>query len=298
MPVFVLVEVVVLYCVWRFRMSPGEEHKDGPPIHGNTRLEIIWTAIPAIILVALCSYAYVVLTRHRGGRGRRDGGPRRRRAVHLDLLLPRPTGGKESPPPQLYLPVDRPVNFNVQSKDVLHDFWVPAFRHEDRRGAGHRHARYRVTPKRIGNVPRRLRRAVRPRPLRHAPDAPTSSRQDEFDEWLEERGERAASGGGGGGAAAEAGGGGGGARRQGALHRAQPAAAPATRWPTPARAATIGPDLDEVLQGKDAAFIRAVHRRPDAEIAAGLPGRASCRRTTARRSQPAEIDALVEYLAR
>ena len=35
-PVFVLVEVVVLYCVVRFRMRPGEELKDGPPIHGNT----------------------------------------------------------------------------------------------------------------------------------------------------------------------------------------------------------------------------------------------------------------------
>ena len=61
-PVFVLVMVIVLYSVWRFRMKPGEEEKDGPPIHGNTRLEIIWTTIPAIILVALCSYSYVVLT--------------------------------------------------------------------------------------------------------------------------------------------------------------------------------------------------------------------------------------------
>src|SRR5918995_6834905 len=60
-PVFVLVIVVVLYCVWRYRMKPGEEGKDGPSIHGNTKLEIVWTAIPAIILVALCSYAYVVL---------------------------------------------------------------------------------------------------------------------------------------------------------------------------------------------------------------------------------------------
>ena len=60
-PMFTLVMVVVLYCVWRYRMKPGEELKDGPPIHGNTRLEIVWTAIPAIILVGLCSYAFVVL---------------------------------------------------------------------------------------------------------------------------------------------------------------------------------------------------------------------------------------------
>ena len=40
-PVFVGVQAFVLYCVWRFRMRPGQELQDGPPIHGNTRLEVI-----------------------------------------------------------------------------------------------------------------------------------------------------------------------------------------------------------------------------------------------------------------
>src|SRR5215213_5615426 len=44
-PIFVLVETVVLYCVWRFRVRPGEEEQDGPPIHGNTMLEVVWTAV-------------------------------------------------------------------------------------------------------------------------------------------------------------------------------------------------------------------------------------------------------------
>src|SRR5215217_2164783 len=60
-PVFVLVQTVVLYCVWKFRMRPGEELVDGPPIHGNTKLEVWWTAIPAALLVGLCTYAYIVL---------------------------------------------------------------------------------------------------------------------------------------------------------------------------------------------------------------------------------------------
>ena len=51
-------------------MRPGEE-LDGPPIHGNTRLEIIWTAIPAILLVGLCTYAYIVLTTSRRPHGQR-----------------------------------------------------------------------------------------------------------------------------------------------------------------------------------------------------------------------------------
>src|SRR5919199_2401056 len=61
-PIFVLVRVVVCFSVIEFRMRPGEEQLDGPPIHGNTRLEVIWTAVPAILLVGLCTYAYLVLT--------------------------------------------------------------------------------------------------------------------------------------------------------------------------------------------------------------------------------------------
>src|SRR6476660_9411831 len=60
-PIFVLVVTVVLYCAWQFRMKPGEELKDGPPIHGNTRLEVVWTTIPAVILLALVSYSFVIL---------------------------------------------------------------------------------------------------------------------------------------------------------------------------------------------------------------------------------------------
>src|ERR1039458_9235820 len=60
-PIFVLVVTVILYSVWQFRMKPGEELKDGPPIHGNTRLEVFWTAIPAILLMGMVGYSFVVL---------------------------------------------------------------------------------------------------------------------------------------------------------------------------------------------------------------------------------------------
>src|SRR4051794_12266734 len=60
-PMFVLVTSVVLYSVYRFRMKPGEEDMDGPPIHGNTRLEVIWTLIPATMMLTLCVYAAVEL---------------------------------------------------------------------------------------------------------------------------------------------------------------------------------------------------------------------------------------------
>ena len=113
-PVFVLVEVVVLYCVWRFHMRPGEELKDGPPIHGNTKLEIIWTAIPAILLVLLCSYAYIVLTDIEEAEGRalnvRVVGEQFTWTFHY-----RGPDGQDVASPELYVPVGRQVNFTVQS---------------------------------------------------------------------------------------------------------------------------------------------------------------------------------------
>jgi cytochrome c oxidase subunit 2 len=128
-PVFVLVQTIVLYCVWKFRMKPGEELKDGPPIHGNTRLEIIWTAIPAIVLVALCSYAYVIL--HDIEDAAADATMNVRvvgEQFTWNFWYPGEGGGKEVRSSELYLPVGAEVKFTVQSKDVIHDFWVPAFR--------------------------------------------------------------------------------------------------------------------------------------------------------------------------
>ena len=122
-----LVETIVLYSAIKFRMKPGEELKDGPPIHGNTKLEIIWTAIPAIILVGLCTYAYVALTDIE----KAEANTMEVRVVGEQFtwtFFYRGEDGKEISSHQLYLPTDTPVRFTVQSKDVIHDFWVPAFR--------------------------------------------------------------------------------------------------------------------------------------------------------------------------
>jgi cytochrome c oxidase subunit II len=127
-PVFVLVQTIVLYCVWKYRMRPGEELMDGPPIHGNTRLEVVWTAIPAILLVGLCTYAYVVL---RDIEKADAAGQMQVRVVGEQFtwtFFYPDESGEEVSSPQLYLPIDQQVKFTVQSKDVIHDFWVPAFR--------------------------------------------------------------------------------------------------------------------------------------------------------------------------
>jgi cytochrome c oxidase subunit 2 len=128
-PVFVLVQTIVLYSVWKFRMRPGEELQDGPPIHGNTKLEVWWTAIPAVLLVGLCSYAYVIL--HDIEKAAANATMNVRvvgEQFTWTFHYPGASGGKEVMSNELYLPLDTEVKFTVQSKDVIHDFWVPAFR--------------------------------------------------------------------------------------------------------------------------------------------------------------------------
>jgi cytochrome c oxidase subunit II len=125
-PVFVLVEVVVLFSVWKFRMRPGEELKDGPPIHGNTRLEIIWTAIPAILMVGLSGYAYGVLRHIEKNQPNAMKVQVTGQQFTWTFQYPQ-AGGKMISSPQLYLPKGKPVYFNIKARDVIHSFWVPAF---------------------------------------------------------------------------------------------------------------------------------------------------------------------------
>src|SRR5919205_2472171 len=60
-PIFVLVMTVAIYSVVRYRARPGDMG-DGPPIHGNTRLEVIWVTIPFLMVTALAIYGWVTLS--------------------------------------------------------------------------------------------------------------------------------------------------------------------------------------------------------------------------------------------
>ncbi len=125
-PIFVMVETVVLYSVWKFRMKPGEEEKDGPPIHGNTRLEVLWTALPAVLILGLCGYAYSVLrTNEASHRGEMLVNVTARQFA-FEFSYPQ-SPGKQIVSPVLYLPNNQPVVFKLRSLDVIHSFFVPEF---------------------------------------------------------------------------------------------------------------------------------------------------------------------------
>lgn len=152
-PIFVLVVGVILYCVWQFRMRPGEELRDGPPIHGNTRLEVFWTALPTVLLLSMVGYSFVIL---------HDNEKKPAHEIQVGVTgqqffwsfqyPPSVTGGAPINTYELYLPVDEPVLFNMRSKDVIHAFWVPAFRVQEDVVPGIT-THLRATPNRIGTYP-------------------------------------------------------------------------------------------------------------------------------------------------
>jgi cytochrome c oxidase subunit II len=59
MGIFLLVEGILVICLIKFRRKPGDE-TDGPGIEGNIPLEIVWTAIPAVIVLVIGVYSFDV----------------------------------------------------------------------------------------------------------------------------------------------------------------------------------------------------------------------------------------------
>jgi cytochrome c oxidase subunit 2 len=162
-------------------VKPGDT-RDGAPIHGNTRLEIIWVTIPFIIVSVLAAYGWIVLD---------DIEAKKPNTLTVNVTgqqfawsFEYPDEGKVKTN-QLVLPKDRPVHFRVNTKDVLHDFWVPDFRLKTDAVPGLT-TDIRVTPRRLGTYPvvcaelcgighSTMRQTVRVVPA------------DEFESWLSEQ---------------------------------------------------------------------------------------------------------------
>jgi cytochrome c oxidase subunit II len=293
-PIFVLVETVVLYSAIKFRMRPGEELKDGPPIHGNTRLEIVWTAIPAILLVGLCTYAYVTLTDIEKAPAATAMNVRVVGEQFTWTFYYKGSGGKEVASRQLYLPENTPVYFTVQSKDVIHDFWVPAFR---------------LKIDAVPGIDTHLRVTTKDAPgaypvvcaelcgLGHSTMRQTAHvvSKGVFDKQLAKLAAGpAAAGGGGGGGGGNAGGGAADGKTLFA-DTAQPTACKSCHTLADAGATgTVGPNLDQVVPNLSAAEVKSSIQTPDAKITSGFQG--GIMPQYGQSLSAAQVDALVKYL--
>lgn len=122
--ILLLVGVTAAMIYFVFRYSEKKNPKADQSITGSTTLEVAWTVIPLLLVLAMFFYAY------EGFRIMRDIPP--------DAMVVKVTGkmwywnfeyanGKKSDT-LLYLPEGKNVRFELNSVDVNHSFYVPAFR--------------------------------------------------------------------------------------------------------------------------------------------------------------------------
>jgi cytochrome c oxidase subunit 2 len=120
--VFVLVEVALIFVVLRYRRKPTDTGKP-PQTHGNAALEIIWTLIPAFILlfIAVPTVRTIFETQKPAVAG----------ALEIEVIGHQWWWEFRYPEynivtaNEIYIPTGRTVNFKMTSQDVIHSFWVP-----------------------------------------------------------------------------------------------------------------------------------------------------------------------------
>lgn len=119
--IFAIVAAVIAYSVLMFRTTDDDE-RDGPPVHGHTGLEIVWTAVPAILVTAISVVSAVVLAKNDDA-----GKSPLRIAVTAQQYAWKFEYPNKLSSGSLVLPVDQPVKLTLHSLDVIHSFWVPEF---------------------------------------------------------------------------------------------------------------------------------------------------------------------------
>ncbi|MEL6439503.1 MAG: cytochrome c oxidase subunit II [Cyanobacteria bacterium J06621_8] len=187
---FLLVEGAIIYSLISFRRKKGDT-TDGPPVEGNVPLEIVWTAIPTVIVFILAVYSFDVYNRMGGldpmvagdSMTQMAGGHHHSQMVALDPQQHHVALGLGAAPDsesgitplevkvngiqyawiftypetgvisgELHVPINRPVTLNMTGGDVIHAFWLPEFRIKQDVIPG-REANLMFTPNKIGKYP-------------------------------------------------------------------------------------------------------------------------------------------------
>ena len=148
--VFSVVFSVTVFALVKFRARPDDD-SDGPPIHGHTGLEVLWTAIPAALVTSIAVVSGIVLTQN----GSAGPDPLRVQvtAQQFTWTFTYLNGEAEGvTAPILYLPLGRKVKLKIVSKDVLHSFWVPEFGQKQDAVPGSANPLV-ITPTKLGEFP-------------------------------------------------------------------------------------------------------------------------------------------------
>lgn len=128
--IFFLVEGLILYTVLRYRRKPTDTALP-PQVHGNLKLEIVWTAIPTLIVAVLFVLSWQVLNVVEARSTEPEQANIRATAARYQWTFQYlDDAGNvlfEQIAPEMSVPVGIPVHLTLRSPDVIHSFYVPQF---------------------------------------------------------------------------------------------------------------------------------------------------------------------------
>ena len=161
---FIILGVVLVamgYSLWKFRQRGPSDLRDGDPTHGNTLLEITWTAIPLVIVAVFAVWGAVVLDDNEAN----AKGSREITVIgsSFNFEYRYDSDGRFTRNDGLYVPVDEPLTLHMitplyqpggsKRLEVVHSWWVPEWgvKQDATPGvSGERVGTTWVTPTRIG----------------------------------------------------------------------------------------------------------------------------------------------------
>jgi len=277
--IFAVVAAGLVYAVINFRAAPDDD-SDGPPTHGHTGLEIAWTVIPTMLVVAIGIVSAIVLAKND--------------ALAKDTLRVNVTAqqfawsfsypdGNNLTSGTLRVPVNRSLLLTFTSKDVIHSFWVPEWGQKQDTVPGI-HPTLHITPDRLGRYPVICTELCG---LGHATMRTTAivMTQAAFDKWLKGQTKATSSPN---------------AAVSGAAVFKNNGCSACHTLTAAGATGKVGPDLDKLPQSAQQAnqplqqFVETSITDPEAYIAPGYPKNVMPQ--TFKSLPKAQLDALVQYL--
>jgi len=125
--IFILVESLLVIFIVKYRSRGRPREVEGAQVHGHTRLELIWTAIPVVILAIIAGFVFYQLPKI-------DSAPAAANPIHIVVeghqyywqfdYVDSPDHARSIG--TLHVPVGAVVDLTVKSPDVIHSWWIPA----------------------------------------------------------------------------------------------------------------------------------------------------------------------------
>lgn len=122
--IFLIVETALVLFIWKYRSRGRARTAEGMQLHGNTRLEVIWTVIPVVIVAIIGTVVFIELPGISGAPASA--------ANKLEITVEGhqfywqfdyPNGARSIN--DLHVPVGQVVELKVVSADVVHSWWIP-----------------------------------------------------------------------------------------------------------------------------------------------------------------------------